>query len=513
MCSPGRAPLRRLWRACAPIGRRAGRCVLLQQSPEYRCPRRAATAMHGARRRRPPPLSGGFVSRPSGLARAAGPRPNRRARAVERTLRHRLEELYAARLRPGSPTGSRRRGDRRRSLAWLKTPLRASVPRAARTVEVGEGHPAGRPARRHQSKRRTPGRQVRRFLDASGAVGRCRPAGPVQLVEALERITRRAPRPRALLELVRGADLPTSAWTRPPRNRLPEPGGERSCRRAPREHVRVTARPTAPARRVGRNRLLQAVDRDAVRDRAGIPAQVGTACGTLAKTGRQRAGHCHRAPHRRPARRVLSFEAAWDHARVLLPAVEPRTFWRRRRDLPVEDEPCCQIDSRVSRGAGEHVESFGARSRRSRGAGLAPDASWRLAAPRDGGLHSSRKWPGWTRPSSDCDDGARLGAERLLAMRVDATSTGEALDLQQLHRVVSRALAQRRASTELAGCRGDGADGGRPCSREQGIASVRKQIEALARAGLQRLRPPRRRDRRGKACGAPSRGAHGADAA
>jgi two-component system, NtrC family, response regulator AtoC len=62
------------------------------------------------------------------------------------------------------------------------------------------------------------------------------------------------------------------------------------------------------------------------------------------------------------------------------------------------------------------------------------------------------------------------------------------LDLQQLHRVVSRALAQRRASTELAWLRGGQvAAEGRPAvlGESEAIAEVRRQIDAVARAGAQ----------------------------
>jgi DNA-binding NtrC family response regulator len=159
----------------------------------------------------------------------------------------------------------------------------------------------------------------------------------------------------------------------------------------------------------------------------------------------------------------------------------------------VEDEPVlARSIAEFLVAAGEHVESFGdAESALAAAQASPPDAIVAdLQLPGMGGLQLlsevARMDPAIVRIAMTAHASVQSA---VLAMRGGCYEYLEKpLDLQQLHRVVSRALAQRRASTELAWLRGGrtGADGGPAVLGEsKPIASVRKQIEALARAGLQ----------------------------
>jgi len=159
----------------------------------------------------------------------------------------------------------------------------------------------------------------------------------------------------------------------------------------------------------------------------------------------------------------------------------------------VEDEPVlARSIAEFLVAAGEHVESFGdAESALAAAQASPPDAIVAdLQLPGMGGLQLlsevARMDPAIVRIAMTAHASVQSA---VLAMRGGCYEYLEKpLDLQQLHRVVSRALAQRRASIELAWLRGGrtGVDSGPAVLGESSaIASVRKQIEALARAGSQ----------------------------
>jgi signal transduction histidine kinase len=109
---------------------------------------------------------------------------------VEQTLRHRLEELYAARLRAWQSDRFAAAGEIAAGLSHgLKTPL-ATISAAAQLAQVklGEDHPAAGQLEDIIAETDSLAEQVRRFLEASGAMAplptRLRPA---ELVKALER--------------------------------------------------------------------------------------------------------------------------------------------------------------------------------------------------------------------------------------------------------------------------------------------------------------------------------------
>jgi signal transduction histidine kinase len=253
---------------------------------------------------------------------------------VERTLRHRLEELYAARLRAWQSDRFAAAGEIAAGLSHgLKTPL-ASIRAAAQLAQVKleDGHPAARQLEDIIGETDSLVEQIRRFLNASGAVeplaARLRPA---QLVEALERDFAGRARDRGIHWRTRLEPEVPDVYV--------DPGLlEMACRNlvenalaaAPSgSTVTVTAQSTPPPSRAGLDETPPGPGRwieIAVRDEgAGIPAQVGA--GVMERSQKPGGSGLGVAIARRIVARhggVLIFEGGiGTAARVLLPAAEP----------------------------------------------------------------------------------------------------------------------------------------------------------------------------------------------
>jgi signal transduction histidine kinase len=131
----------------------------------------------------------GLFVRRAGAKGDAEPRAPERA-TVEQTMRRRLEELYAARLRAWQSDRFAVAGEIAAGLSHgLKTPL-ASIRAAAQLAQMKltEDHPAARQLEDILEEADSLVEQVRRFLHATGAANPV-PSRlpPAQLVEALER--------------------------------------------------------------------------------------------------------------------------------------------------------------------------------------------------------------------------------------------------------------------------------------------------------------------------------------
>jgi DNA-binding NtrC family response regulator len=159
----------------------------------------------------------------------------------------------------------------------------------------------------------------------------------------------------------------------------------------------------------------------------------------------------------------------------------------------VEDEPVlARSIAGFLAAAGQQVETFGdAESALASARSSPPDAIVAdLQLPGMGGLELlgeiARIDPAIVRIAMTAHASVQSA---VLAMRGGCYEYLEKpLDLQQLHRVVSRALSERRANTELAWLRGGrtGGDAGPAVLGEsEAIAAVRTQIAAFARAGAQ----------------------------
>ena len=273
-----------------------------------------------------------FVRR-AGAKKDHDPTPPERA-TVEQTMRRRLEELYAARLRAWQSDRFAVAGEIAAGLSHgLKTPL-ASIRAAAQLAQMKltDGHPAARQLEDILEEADSLVDQVRRFLHATGAANPV-PSRfpPAQLVEALEReykaraqdqgLTWQTQVEQDLLEICVDPGLLEMAC----RNLI-----ENALAVAPRgSNVTVTARSSTPPPRAGLDELPPAGGRwieIAVHDH-GPGIQVPVAASVAVPSQKAGGSGLGLAIARRIVARhggALLFDSSGGTtARVLLPAWEP----------------------------------------------------------------------------------------------------------------------------------------------------------------------------------------------